>query len=47
MRLLSGNIVSVPVHECRSCHGVVERELVAIHPASEVRLDCMPKLWSW
>jgi sigma-B regulation protein RsbU (phosphoserine phosphatase) len=31
----------LPSRECRSCRGVVEPELTAIHPASEVCLDCM------
>jgi len=31
-------------HECRDCHGSVEPELVTIYPASEVCLDCMPRL---
>jgi len=38
------NGVDLVAHECRNCHGSVERELVAIYPASEVCLDCMPQL---
>jgi sigma-B regulation protein RsbU (phosphoserine phosphatase) len=38
---MNGELLSVETHECRGCHGAIERELVAIHPASEVCLDCM------
>ncbi len=41
---MSGEVLSFATHECRECHGSVERELVAIYPASEVCLDCMPRL---
>jgi len=39
---LGSTSVSLAAHECRGCHGSLERELVSIYPASEVCLDCMP-----
>jgi sigma-B regulation protein RsbU (phosphoserine phosphatase) len=40
---MSTELLSLNRHlpECRMCHGVVERELVAIYPASQVCIDCM------
>ncbi|MGH9323274.1 MAG: SpoIIE family protein phosphatase [Vicinamibacteria bacterium] len=41
--MMSGELLNVEAQPCRTCHGEVERELVASHPASEVCLQCMPE----
>jgi sigma-B regulation protein RsbU (phosphoserine phosphatase) len=41
---MSGQLAGLAAHECRDCHGSVEPELVTIYPASDVCLDCMPRL---
>jgi sigma-B regulation protein RsbU (phosphoserine phosphatase) len=41
---MNGELASVAAPECRGCHGAIERELVAIHPAAELCLECMAPL---